>query len=95
MDPVIESLPEDLRLRLKAQAELHHRSIAGEACAILTANLHDSAKNEVVKPRYPMPPLTSEDIDRLRAEAREHKPFVGKTPLTDEFINRAKRMGRA
>ena len=95
MDPLIESLPEDLRLRLKAQAELHHRSMAGEACAILTANLHAPDKEAVVKSRYPMPPLADEDIERLRAEAREHKPFVGKTPLTDEVINRAKRMGRA
>ena len=94
MDAIIENLPEDLRDRLRARADLHRRSMAGEACAILTENLHEVDAVKVAAPYPKRAPMTSGGIKKVRTVEKDYQPFKGAFPLTDEFINRAKREGR-
>jgi plasmid stability protein len=67
---VIKDLPLEIHRRLKKDAEEHHRSMIGEAIAILEQGLHRVR---------PIP---------------EFRPWKGTFPLTNAFINRAKREGR-
>ncbi len=68
---VIKNLPDELHQRLKDAAVKNHRSMTGQAVAILEEGL--GAKRPAG-----LPPLVE-------------PPF----PLTNDFINRAKREGRA
>ena len=73
-----------------------------KAKALLTDELLEQAKregarvtvDEAVAPRRSSAPLTDEQIERLRAAERAHRPFKGKFPLTDEFLDRAQARGR-
>ena len=66
----IRDLPDDLRVRLKARATRHRRSVTSEALAILSEGLTNAGAQQ-------MPP-----------------PYKGRFPLTEEFLNSAKREGR-
>jgi plasmid stability protein len=67
---VIKNLPEDLHIKLKAQAARHHRSMTREAIAILSEGVANSVARE------------------------QPAPYKGRFPITEEFINAAKREGR-
>ena len=71
MDTIIENLPEDLRLCLKAQAARHRRTVADEATAILKKGIAKPRAQEWPAPFKVKTPLTNEIIDRAKREGRE------------------------
>ena len=48
----------------------------------------------VATPSSKKAPMTEKQIELLRATESAHHPFEGSFPLTDEFLERAKREGR-
>jgi plasmid stability protein len=74
----IKKMPDALYARLKQRALEAHRSINGEAIVALEFALSKPAR----------------DPDALLAEMRRARARMKGPPLTEEFINAAKRYGR-
>ena len=53
------------------------------------------AVGPVATPNPEKAPMTDEQIELLRVAESAHRPFEGGFPLTDEFLDHAKREGRA
>jgi plasmid stability protein len=67
---VIKNLPEDIHARLKAAAVKNHRSMTGQAVAILEEGLGAKRSADMPKPiAFPFK-ITQEFLDRAKREGR-------------------------
>ena len=74
----VKNIPPELYERLKQSAALHHRSINSEVIALIEASI-------AAKKRKP---------EDFLASAKTIREKTGRYELKQEFIDRAKRVGR-
>ena len=68
---VIKNLPEEIHVKLKAQAVRHHRSMTGEAIAILSDAVGHMTTREMPAPYKGRLPITEELINAAKHEGRK------------------------
>ena len=97
---LVKDLPPFLHERLRQEATRHHRSMNREVITILEKELGATMPIEFPPPVKPLVPVDGREIAHGIRTARVRsipafKAYKGRFSLTNEFIDAAKREGRA